>query len=126
MKSKKDQNTEQSHLDILKWGIVVVLFAAGVYAHYYFAHIALPLRIIGWIALAMILVMIALQTAQGAKVMGFAQASRTELRKVVWPTRQETVQTTLVVMAVVLLAGLILWGADTFLLWLVGWLTGQI
>ena len=48
-----------------------------------------------------------------------------ELRKVVWPSRQETVQTSLMVFLLVIILGLILWGLDAFLLWAVRWLTGQ-
>ena len=48
-----------------------------------------------------------------------------ELRKVVWPTRQETIQTTLIVVAMVVVAALILWGLDKVFFWLVAWLTGQ-
>jgi preprotein translocase SecE subunit len=53
-----------------------------------------------------------------------ARAARTEIRKVVWPTRQEATQTTLVVVAVVLVTSLVLWGLDTFLGWLASKLIG--
>jgi preprotein translocase subunit SecE len=47
------------------------------------------------------------------------KGSRTEIRKVVWPTRQETVQTTMIVVAFVVLVALLLWGLDSLLGWLV-------
>jgi preprotein translocase subunit SecE len=48
-----------------------------------------------------------------------------EMRKVVWPTREETMQTTLVVAGMVIILALLLWGMDSLLVWLIGWLTGQ-
>ena len=65
------------------------------------------------------------QTSKGLQLWSFIKGARIELRKVVWPTRQETIQTTLVVVAMVVVAALILWGIDTLFFWLVGWLTGQ-
>jgi preprotein translocase subunit SecE len=62
-------------------------------------------------------------TTQGQRFLVFVEASRAELRKVVWPTREETVRTTLIVMAMVMVAGLFLWGIDTLLLWAVAFLT---
>ena len=70
-------------------------------------------------ALAAIAGLVALQTAKGAAFWELVKGSRTEIRKVVWPTRQETVQTTLIVVAFVLLVALVLWGLDSFLGWLV-------
>lgn len=62
-------------------------------------------------------------TAQGQRFNTFLQASRAELRKVVWPTRQETVRTTLLVVVMVVIAGLFLWAVDSLLLWMVSFLT---
>ncbi len=83
------------------------------------------MRLLGWLFLLAIAIGIALLTYQGKQALNFARESRMELRKVVWPTYQETVQTTLFVAAMVLLLGLILWGIDSILMWLIGWLTGQ-
>jgi preprotein translocase subunit SecE len=58
-------------------------------------------------------------------VVQFFGESRAELRKVVWPTREETMQTTLVVAVMVIVLSLVLWGMDGLLVWLIGWLTGQ-
>jgi preprotein translocase subunit SecE len=65
------------------------------------------------------------QTEKGRWVIDFFRDSRQELRKVVWPTRQETVQTTMVVAVMVIVLSLVLWGVDGVLVWLIGWLTGQ-
>ena len=61
----------------------------------------------------------------GQKVWVFAKQSRMELRKVVWPTRQETIQTTMIVVAMVVVMALVLWGVDSILTWAITWLTGS-
>jgi preprotein translocase subunit SecE len=67
----------------------------------------------------------ATQTLVGGRVLGFFSDARTEVRKVVWPTRQETVQTALIVFGVVIFMGIVLWLLDMLLLWAVRLLTGQ-
>lgn len=56
--------------------------------------------------------------------MAFAREARVELRKVIWPTRQETLQTTLVVLVMVVVVAIFLWLLDMLLLWAVNGLTG--
>ena len=65
------------------------------------------------------------QTAIGQRIWQFSLDSRMEVRKVVWPTRQETIQTTLVVFVMVLIMGILLWLFDMFLITIVKYLTGQ-
>lgn len=81
-------------------------------------------RVIGLLAAAGAAVAVALQTAPGAETLEFLQGSRSELRKVVWPTRAETTQTTLIVIAMVVVMGLLLWLLDVVLFWLVRLVTG--
>jgi preprotein translocase subunit SecE len=69
-------------------------------------------------------VAIALKTEPGAEILEFLRGSRSELRKVVWPTRAETTQTTLIVIAMVVIMGILLWLLDVLLLWLVRLITG--
>ena len=114
----------QSRFDILKWMVVFLLVAAGVYGNSFFADQSLLYRILGLLALAVVAGLVALQTAQGATFWDLVKGSRTEIRKVVWPTRQETVQTTVIVVAFVILVALILWGLDSLLGWLVSLVIG--
>lgn len=114
-----------SVLEWLKWLVASLLFIAGLFANYYYNYQPWPLRLLGWLLLLAIIVSILLQTRRGKQALEFARESRIELRKVYWPTRQETVQTTLVVGAMVVVLALILWGIDGILMWLIGWLTGQ-
>lgn len=118
----EDQNFR---LDGLKWSLFWLLFFIGVGANFYYAKVALSLRLIVWLALVAVLISIAFYTRLGRKGWEFAQEARAEMRKVVWPTRDETVKVTMVVVAMVVVVALILWGIDSVLLWIMGWLTGQ-
>ena len=114
-------NTEatESRFDTAKWVAVVVLIAAAVVGNSYYSDQSLLYRVLGIIAISAVAGMIALQTAKGMAFWELVKGSRTEIRKVVWPTRQETVQTTLIVVAFVILVALLLWGLDSFFGWLV-------
>ncbi len=109
----------------LKWTSVLFLLIAGIVANSYYDNVAWALRAaIGIIIFAGAL-SVAFQTSQGKSAWTFIKSARTEIRKVVWPTRQETIQTTLVVVAMVVVASLVLWGFDYIFYHLVGWLAGQ-
>lgn len=114
-----------SGLDRLKWVVIIVLLIAGFVANVYFSQIAWAIRTAIGIVWLAILAAIALWTAQGQKAWLFIKAARNELRKVVWPTRQQTTQTTLVVIAMVTVTALVLWGLDTLFFWAVSFVTGQ-
>ncbi|RDH40630.1 MAG: preprotein translocase subunit SecE [Candidatus Aquirickettsiella gammari] len=104
--------------------MITVILVLAVFANNYFSHQAIAIRLIGWIIVALAMALLFFYTTQGRRFGEFAQASRAELRKVVWPTREETVRTTLIVMVMVVVASLFLWGIDTLLLWAVSFLTG--
>ena len=114
-----------NRLDSVKWLLVVVLVAAGVAGNMYFASYALLYRVVALLVLAVIAAAIALQTEKGQAFWKLVKEARVEIRKVVWPTRQETTQTTLIVVAFVLVAALVLWGLDTLLGWLASQILGQ-
>jgi preprotein translocase subunit SecE len=103
----------------------VLLIVAGIYAFYYFEAYSALLRVSGLLALGAVAVALAYQTAIGQRIWQFALDSRMEVRKVVWPTRQETLQTTLVVFIMVLVMGVLLWLFDMLLVAIVKFLTGQ-
>jgi preprotein translocase subunit SecE len=111
--------TTVSRFDSAKWTVVIALLAVAVVGNSYFANESLLYRVLGIVALAVVAGLVALQTAKGAAFWTLVKGSRTEIRKVVWPTRQETVQTTMIVVAFVVLVALLLWGLDSFLGWLV-------
>lgn len=117
--------SKMTRFDSLKWTVVSFLLIGGIVANTYFNNTAWTLRAAVGIVLLTVMSFLLLQTKQGQVFWSFVKGARIELRKVVWPTRQETVQTTLVVVAMVVVAALILWGIDTLFFWLVAWLTGQ-
>jgi preprotein translocase subunit SecE len=123
MNTKVD--TESSRLDSLKLGVAVLMVAGGIYAFYHFEEQHLVLRVLGLLAVAAIAVFIAAQSTLGRNVLGFISGAQSEVRRVVWPTRQETVQTTLAVVLMVFLVGIFLWLLDMLLLWAIQLLTGQ-
>lgn len=121
MKSKT-VDASKPKADLLKWGLVGLIIAAAVAANYYFILQPLPIRLAGWLLVLVAVILIGWQTATGKKVAGFIKEARIELRKVVWPTRQETFQTALIVLVIVAIMGLLLWGLDSILLWIIKWL----
>ena len=111
--------------DVLKLATAVVFLLGGMVGYYHFEGHSLLLRVMGLLAMTAVAVYVALQTGVGRSVLGFVLESRTEMHKVVWPTRQETWQTTLFVAAAVLLLSLVLWLYDMLLMAIVHWLTGR-
>lgn len=115
---------KDSRLDILKWSAAAILVAVAVVGNQYFSAEPLLYRVLGIVVLAVAAAFVALQTAKGGAFFALVKDARTEIRKVVWPTRQETTQTTLIVVAVVLVMALLLWGLDSLLGWLVSLIVG--
>jgi len=117
-------NVEQTptRLDSLKWTLVVVLIAVAVVGNQYFVEQAWYYRALTVVLLLGAAAFLALQTQKGRDALDFAKEARTEIRKVVWPTRQETLQTTLIVAIFVVVIALFLWGVDALLVWLLGFI----
>jgi len=114
-----------SVLDIVKQTLSLILLIAGIGAFYYFSEFSLLYRVLGIIAVVLMALGLMLTTDIGKNVWAFMLESKQEVRKVVWPSRQETTQTTLMVFAMVFIVGLILWLLDMFLFWGIRVLTGQ-
>ena len=117
--------TEASRFDGMKLLLAVSLLAGGITAFYYFEEQMLVVRVLGLLAIAGIAVFVAAQSSAGKNILGFITGAHSEVRRVVWPTRAETVQTTLAVLVMVLLVGIALWLLDMLLLWAIQYLTGQ-
>ncbi|MBV4548899.1 preprotein translocase subunit SecE [Pseudomonas triticicola] len=113
-----------SRFDLLKWLVVVALVVVGVVGNQYYAASPILYRVLALLAIAVVAAFVGLQTAKGKSFFVLVKEARTEIRKVVWPTRQETTQTTLIVVAVVLVMALLLWGLDSLLGWLVSLIVG--
>ncbi|MCF6776672.1 preprotein translocase subunit SecE [Thiotrichales bacterium 19X7-9] len=115
-----ENNAALKGKDGLIWIGIVFLLAISIVANSIYAEaIAMPIRIAGFIVLVIILMAISLLTRQGKSAWGFIRSARGEMRRVVWPTRQETVQTTVLIIGVVLVAALIMWLFDSLFLYIV-------
>jgi preprotein translocase subunit SecE len=115
---------ENTGMDTIKLLLAVVLLLSGIVLFYLLSEYSTLLRVLGLLVVSGIAVAVALQSAPGKRIWEFATASRTEVRKVVWPSRQETIQTTLIVFAMVLVMGIVLWLFDMLLLTIVRAVTG--
>ena len=111
--------------DTLKWGVIFLLLAGAVAGNYVYGEESVLIRAVAVVVMVGVAGLIALQTEKGRNAAIFAKEARTEVRKVVWPTRQEALQTTGIVLVVTLLMSVLLWGLDSVLFWLVGLVTGM-
>ena len=115
---------KEFRLDGLKWLLVVLLVAAGVIGNSYYSDLAILYRVLALTVAAVVAVYVAINTAKGDAFWSLLREARQEFRRVVWPTRQEVNQTTLIVVAVVVVMALVLWLLDTFLGWLASLIIG--
>lgn len=108
-------NTEEKvyRLDALKWLLVISLVAAGVVGNSHYSAESVLYRALALLVLAAVAVLVAINTAKGAAIADVVRGAFVELRKVVWPSRQETNQTTLIVVGVVIVTSIILWMLDS-------------
>jgi preprotein translocase subunit SecE len=113
--SKTEQTS--SAIDTFKLMSAVLVLIAGVVGFYYFEEESQLLRVLGMLAVAVVAFFIAASSDQGRRSLGFVKEARVEVRKVVWPTRQETLQTTIAVLFMVILVAIMLWLFDMFLGW---------
>jgi preprotein translocase subunit SecE len=119
------QEPSYSILDSIKLVLAVALLAAGIIGFYFYAEYSLLYRTLAVLGIVLVSGGLFFTTQLGRSFWAFFQEARAEVRKVVWPTRQETIHTTWVVVVMVLVVGLILWLLDTLFLWAVRLLTGQ-
>jgi preprotein translocase subunit SecE len=123
--SEQQEAAQANGLDKAKLAVAIILIVGGIFAYYWFENQSIWLRtayvLIGTVAA----LALAWQTRIGHATLSFIMSSRNEVRKMVWPTRQETVQTTLFVMVTVLAVGVFMWLLDLALFWALSGITGQ-
>ena len=112
-------------VDTAKLAFAVAIVLGGLVAYYYFGQTSALLRTLGALLAVALAAVVALTSLQGRTLWKFVQGARVELSKVVWPTKDETIQTTLVVLVVAVIGGVLFWTLDLFLLWLTTRITGQ-
>lgn len=114
-----------SWIDTVKLVLAVVLLVAGIAAFYYLSDKSYLLRVLVVLGSLLASGALVFTTLVGRQFAVFLKDARVEVRKVVWPSRQETMQSTMVVVALVLVVGIVLWTLDAALFWGVSHLTGQ-
>jgi len=113
------ETSQSGVLDIVKLLIAAAALLGGLYAYYYYEpQIAQALRVLMVLAGTAAGIGIAMTSTQGQRLWHFIQGSRVEIRKVVWPTKQETTQTAIAVFVFTLVMSLFFWALDSGLLWL--------
>ena len=112
-------DTGASPLDTVKLAAAVAILLGGVAGFYLLTSYPLAVRWVIVLASLAAGVFVALQSAQGRTFWQFVQGSRVELRKVVWPTRQEAIRLTWIVIIAVIIISLMLAGFDQVIQWLI-------
>ena len=107
--------SQRSAFDVVKFIVAVLLVVAGITGFYVYSEESQLYRILGLVAVALLAAAVALSTASGKGLLAFMKNARTEVRKMVWPTRVETMQTTLMVVVIVILLAIFLWFVDMLL-----------
>ena len=124
MSTKTEQSV--SPFDTAKLFVAGALLVGGVFGFYYFAGQYSQLyRVVGVLVGTILAFVVAMSTDPGRRLWRFTQGSRIELRKVIWPTRNEALQTTIAVIIFVIIMGVFFWVLDLFLLWATQVLTGR-
>jgi preprotein translocase subunit SecE len=116
---------QPTFVDTVKLALAVAVVVVGLVGYYYLADSSQLLRVLTVIGALALAAGVTFWSLQGRLLWKFIQGSRIELNKVVWPTREETIQTTLVVLVVALFGGVFFWLLDLLLLWLTTRITGQ-
>ena len=114
-----ETKSSKSYL-LLSIGVLIT----GMILFYYYSDVRLFYRVVGMISVVIFSAFIAYQSDFGKLVYSYVTDSKVELKKVTWPTKQETTQTTLGVIFVVIIEGILLWLFDMLLGWAIGTLYG--
>ncbi|MCE2436595.1 MAG: preprotein translocase subunit SecE [Pseudomonadales bacterium] len=111
-------------LDRVKWAVVFLLVAAAIFGNWWLQDLSLLVRVLGVLGLAALAVHVLMQTVRARALWEMAKEAWAEIRRVVWPRRQETLSTTMIVLLTVLVFALMLWALDSVLSWFVQGLLG--
>ena len=105
-------STQQGSIDIFKFLVALVVLTISLVGFYYYSEAPKILRVLGVLAGIIVSLVIVSQTLKGRQTIDFVRDAQVEVRKIVWPTRQETSQTTLFVIIVVIIFAILLWVLD--------------
>ncbi len=115
----KQPGNETSLFDRVKWFTAVAIVIAGIAGNWWFDAVPVYIRALALVGMGVVAGFILFQTERGRNLWVLMRDARSEVRRVIWPTRQETLQTTVIVVILILVFALILWGLDSFLSWIV-------
>jgi preprotein translocase subunit SecE len=122
--TKAETQTTHGAFDLIKWVLALVLVAGGIYGYYHFAQYPVLYRVLALIPVIGVALLLGFLTQSGVAFWDLVKQARMEIYKVVWPNRQETTQTTLIVVLVVFLMAIILWLLDMLFGWLASLIIG--
>lgn len=125
MATTKDTETSASPMDIVLLALASLVVVASLVGYYYFEQAPVVLRALGIVLALGVSAALLYRTAIGQFLWQFMLGSRVEMRKVVWPTRQEATQTTLAVFFFLLVMSVFFWGLDFLLLFITRGIMGQ-
>ena len=120
----KTEEVVSSKLDTFKFLLAITVLIFGIVGFYYYEAESQLYRVLGVVFATMVAIAISSTTRLGQGLIGFGREARMEVRKVVWPTRQETVQTTFMVIVAVIIIGIFLWLIDMLLAQAIQLITG--
>jgi preprotein translocase subunit SecE len=125
MNKKSEIDESKGSLDTVKLFVAVAVLLGSIVAYYALPHLHAVVRILMVLVGVGVAGFIVYKTALGESWFRYIIHTKKEVRQVVWPTRKETAQTTLIVVVAVVIVGIFLWLIDMFFLWAVKLLTGQ-
>ena len=111
----KTEQVVSNKLDTFKLLLAIAVLIAGIIGFYYYEAESQLYRVLGVVFASIVAIAISSTTTLGQNLIGFGREARMEVRKVVWPTRQETLQTTFMVIVAVIVIGIFLWLIDMVL-----------
>jgi len=126
--STQVETVTNNGLNTVKWVLAVVILIAATVGNRYAPELLPQLpavaRVVALVVLVLIAIGLTLTTTQGQSFLKLLKEAQIEARRVVWPTKDETLQTTLIVFAVVLVMSLMLWGVDSLFGWMISAVIG--
>ena len=120
----KTEEVVSNKLDTFKLLLAIVVLIGGIVGFYYYEAESQLYRVLGVVFATLVAIAISSTTTLGQNLIGFGREARMEVRKVVWPTRQETIQTTFMVLVAVIIIGIFLWLVDMVLAQAIQMITG--
>ncbi|MDX1795156.1 MAG: preprotein translocase subunit SecE [Hydrogenovibrio sp.] len=125
MSHKIEKQSGENALETIKNVAALALLIVSLVGYYFYSDAHAVVRVLGLLAGIALSGFVFYQSEKGQSWFKYLSNAKKEVRQVIWPTRQETVQMTLIVFAVVIVMSIFLWLVDMFFLWMVQLLTGQ-